>query len=122
MKLVASLFLVLSALVGGVAVAQEGPPVYFVLFHSPGSSWQEGTSFREQPGVREHVAYMAGFEQEGVLVMGGPFLDDSGGMMVMQAESLEVAQTLAEADPAVQSNLLNVEVKPWMVVMRQPAD
>ncbi len=52
-----------------------------------------------------------------VIVIGGPFLDDSGGMMVSRAASLEAAQKLANDDPAVVGALLNVNVKPWMVPM-----
>ena len=66
----------------------------------------------------EHVQYMAGFIQSKKLVIGGPFLDDSGGMMVMSAESREEAEKIAKADPSVQKGLLKVDVKPWMAAMR----
>lgn len=99
-------------------MSDQKPPVYFVLFHTPGEKWAANVSFREQPGVMEHVQYMAGFVQSNRLVMGGPFLDDSGGMMVMKAESLEEAERLAHADPSVQEGLLKVSVKPWMAAMR----
>lgn len=95
--------------------ADPGPPVYYVLFHSPGPQWNGDFSFREQPGIEAHVGYMAGLLERGLLVMGGPYLDDSGGMMVSRASSLEEAESLAREDPGVRSGLLRVEVKAWYV-------
>jgi uncharacterized protein YciI len=55
--------------------------------------------------------------ENGLIVMGGPFLDDSGGMMICREQDLEKAKVLAEQDPAVKSGLLKVSIKPWMVAM-----
>ena len=93
------------------------PAIFYALFHSPGLRWVEGVGFREQPGVAQHVRYMAEQLEAGRLVFGGPFLDDSGGMMVLRAENKDEAVSIAEADPAVQDGLLLVAVKPWMMAM-----
>lgn len=92
------------------------PQVYHVVFHAPGPNWQAGVGFREQPGVQAHVGYMADLLGRGALVLGGPFLDDSGGMCVLRLGAEEAAQ-VAASDPAVQSGLLVATVKPWMVPM-----
>lgn len=86
--------------------------------HSPGDNWVQGVSFREQPGVMEHVQYMASFIESRKLVIGGPFLDNTGGMMVMQADTQEEAERIANADPTVVNKLLKVTVKPWMAAMK----
>ena len=93
------------------------PQVYYAFFHTPGPGWAEGVGFREQRGVGEHVGYMAQQLEAGRLVFGGPFLDDSGGMMVLRAESEAEAVAIAEADPTVLNGLLLVSVKPWMMAM-----
>ncbi len=93
------------------------PAIFYSLFHTPGPRWVEGVGFREQPGVAEHVKYMAQQLQAGRLLLGGPFLDDSGGMMVLRAETQEEAVAIAEEDPTVANGLLRVEVKPWMMAM-----
>ena len=93
------------------------PPVYYAFFHTPGPRWAEGAGFREQPGVGAHVQYMAQQLEAGRLVFGGPFLDDSGGMMVLRADSQAEAVAIAEADPTVLDGLLRVAVKPWMMAM-----
>jgi len=103
----------------GSSVADEKPPTYFVLFHKPGPHWEEGKSFSDQPGIMEHVHYMAGFFARGELLMGGPFLDNSGGMMVFRTSTIEQAKTIAHEDPTVKAGLLSVNVKPWLAAFFQ---
>jgi uncharacterized protein YciI len=102
-----------------VAMADDSPPTYFVLFHHPGPKWDPGKGFQDQPGVIHHVHYMAGFFGRGELVMGGPFLDNSGGMMVFNVADIEAARAIAQADPEVKSGLLSVTVKPWMAAFHR---
>jgi uncharacterized protein YciI len=92
------------------------PPVFPVLFHSPGPKWDHSLSFQQQDGVMEHVKYMASFIESNKLVEGGPFLDNSGGMMVFNG-TLEEAEQIANEDPTVKSGLLKVIVRPWMCAM-----
>ena len=95
------------------------PPIRYVVFHRPGPRWQPGVDFREQDGVREHVQHYLRFHEQGKLELGGPFLlQDAGGMMVAtRAVSQEELETFAAADPAVQSGLLLYEIRPWLTAM-----
>ncbi len=92
-----------------------------IVIHSPGPKWRSGVDFREQPGVDEHVRHFAYLHEQGNLFMGGPFTDtDSGGMMVaVEGISREEMQDFAASDPAVQSGLLNFEVKTWYTAMKK---
>lgn len=96
-----------------------GPSPRFVVFHRPGSAWQAGVDFREQPGVMDHVGHYAGLHQQGKLAMGGPFLTETGGGMMIATEGVgaEELEAFAAADPAVLSGLLTYEVRPWLVAM-----
>jgi adhesin HecA-like repeat protein len=119
-KVLVSIMIVLSSLFAFASKPAEVrmPPVNFVVFHKPGPAWVAGVDFRQQPGVQAHVAHYAKLYEEGRLELGGPFLDNSGGMMVAaQGETLESITKFAEEDPAVRSGLLVFEVKPWMIVM-----
>jgi uncharacterized protein YciI len=89
-----------------------------VVFHRPGPKWNNDLGFREQDGIAEHVAYYRALHEAGKLELGGPYLDDSGGMMVVR-EGVNAAQLaeIAEADPAVVCGLLTIEVKEWFVAM-----
>ena len=75
--------------------------------------------FRQQEGVRDHVQHYLRFHEEGKLELGGPFLlQDAGGMMVAAKDvSQDELKSFAAADPAVQSGLLVFEIRPWLTVM-----
>ena len=95
------------------------PSIRYVVFHTPGPKWQTGVDFREQEGVREHVGHYLKFHEQGKLELGGPFLvQDAGGMMVAAKDvSKEELDAFAAADPAVVSGLLLYEVRPWLTAM-----
>ncbi len=116
-----TLFAILLMFVLAPAGAEEQgsrPKNIFVITHVPGEAWEEGVPFREQPLVMLHVEYMMGLLEKGSLVVGGPFLDDSGGMAVFRAEDLKEAHKLASEDPSVEAGLLTYRLKPWMIAMR----
>ncbi|MEA3199091.1 MAG: uncharacterized protein QOE90_519 [Thermoplasmata archaeon] len=91
-------------------------PVYHVVMHAPGPKWQEGTAFGDQPGIRGHVAHWMALLTEGALAHGGPFLDDSGGMMVARLDA-EQAEAFAAQDPAVKEGVLTYSIRPWLDAM-----
>jgi uncharacterized protein YciI len=94
-------------------------PVRYVVFHGPGPKWEPGIDFREQEGVGEHVQHYLKLHMQGKLELGGPFLlPDTGGMMVATKDvSREELEAFAAADPAVQSGLLEFEIRPWLTAM-----
>ena len=98
------------------------PSIRQVVFHRPGPKWQSGLDFREQDGVREHVEHYLKFHQQGKLELGGPFLvQDAGGMVVATKDvSRDELEAFAAADPAVQSGLLLYEIRPWLTAMEHP--
>ena len=107
-----SLLFSLSILLFGQSVVAE--TTWFVLMHTPGTNWDQNLSFFDQPGIEQHKTFMSDLLEAGDMVMGGPFLDSSGGMAILKVESIEDALVIAKRDPAVQSNILNVEVKQWV--------
>ncbi len=94
-------------------------PIRYVVFHRPGPKWQNDVGFREQDGVGEHVQHYLKLHEQGKLELGGPFLlQDAGGMMVATKDvSQEELEAFAVADPAVQAGLLIYEVRTWLTVM-----
>ncbi len=94
-------------------------PVRHVVFHRPGPKWKPGVDFRDQDGVGEHVQHYLKLHMQGKLELGGPFLlQDAGGMMVATKEvSRQELEAFAAEDPAVQSGLLVFEIRPWLTAM-----
>jgi uncharacterized protein YciI len=99
----------------------NAPATLFVIEHAPGPGWEAGTGFREQPGIEDHFAFMSSLHERGVLVIGGPLMDDVGdrpvGMAVVRVANEEEADTLAGQDQAVAKGLLTYRVRPWRVPM-----
>ena len=91
------------------------PPVYFVLFHSPGPNWNHDLSLADQLGIEQHRRYMNELKEDGKIILGGRYLDGEGSMTIFQTGTIEEAMLAANADPAVQAGLLHVAVKTWQV-------
>ncbi len=85
---------------------------YFCVLYRQGAEWIPRKPVREQP-LTEHLAYMRDLQNRGTLALGGPFKDDAGGMIVLEADSLRSAVEISEKDPAVQAKILSCEVHPW---------
>lgn len=89
----------------------------FVLLHEPGPDWKPGVPYPQQPGLEAHVAFIRRLAAVGQLLIGGPFEDEEGGgLLVIRAESLEQATTLANEDESI-GRLLQVTVRPWRIAM-----
>jgi len=92
-----------------------------VVVHAPGPRWKHGLPIFEQEGIQDHVAHFRQWLTQGKLAIGGPFLDEHGGGMMIPTEGLSEAEitAFANADPAVRSGLLRVAVRQWLVGMKQ---
>jgi uncharacterized protein YciI len=93
--------------------------VRHVVFHRPGPNWKLGVDFREQERVGEHVQHYLKLHMQGKLELGGPFLlQDAGGMMVAAKNvSREELEAFAAEDPAILSRLLVFEIRSWLTAM-----
>ena len=92
-------------------------PIYYVVFHSHGEQWIDSLPPLKQPGLEEHLQYLASLYESKQLIMSGPFLDNTGGMWIFKVNSKEEAEKIAHENPAVKNGLLNVKIKPWLVTM-----
>ena len=93
----------------------------FVIEHSAGPAWVDGTPYPEQPGIERHIAFMRSLDERGVLILGGPFTDLHAGapvgMALVRLGSQEEAEALASGDASVSAGLIRYRVRPWRVPM-----
>lgn len=68
--------------------------------------------------IRAHVAHLQRLDEQGRLVLCGPFADGEGGMVIVRAASLEEARSIAEADPFVASGAETCQVRQWALSNR----
>jgi uncharacterized protein YciI len=106
-----------------LGAAQEAAPpkakTTYLVVYRPGPSWLAGKPLAEQP-LREHGRYMVELYGKGTLKFAGPFLDDSGGAMVIEADGEAEAKALVAADPAVKGAIMVADVRPWRLVDWEP--
>ncbi len=87
----------------------------FIIHYARGPAWVEGKSVFEQP-LQEHLAYMNGLKAQKKLLLGGPFTDDTGGLIVVDAASAQEARSMADADPAVAAGVMVAAAHPWLLM------
>ncbi|MDM0033274.1 YciI family protein [Variovorax sp. J22P271] len=87
----------------------------FVIYYRRGTAWLDGRTVFEQP-LQDHLAYMKSLAAAGTLRLGGPFTDDCGGMVVIDAEGADEARAIMEADPAVRDRVMEAEAHPWKLL------
>jgi uncharacterized protein YciI len=93
----------------------------FVLFHRPGPKWEVGVGFPSQDGIMDHILFMRRMDEEGRLVLGGPFDDEAAGpadggpvgIAIIEADSLEEAKAIGNSDASVQAGLVVFKARPW---------
>lgn len=84
----------------------------FLVIYRPGSAWVPGKPVEEQ-GLADHFRYMLDLYEQGTLKQAGPFIDNSGGAMIVEAADAAAVQALLAIDPAVTGNKMIPEVRPW---------
>ena len=64
-----------------------------------------------------HRAYLTELKERGQLVASGPFEDDSGALIIYEAESAEAAERLIRGDPFHEAGVFaRWTIKPWKQV------
>jgi uncharacterized protein YciI len=66
-------------------------------------------TFWEQAAIEDHAGYMDRLAARGLVVLGGPFTDSSGGLLVLRRLDASEARRIAEDDPAVCAGVLTYE-------------
>ena len=107
-------------------VAVSAPWTWVALMHTPGPAAQEGTPIFQDPRFPDHVAFLRRMDEMGYLVAAGPFTDAGGaGMTVLRLPGAdrhdEAVRLATHEDSAVRSGLLQVEVRPWDVLLHSGA-
>ena len=91
---------------------------YYAILMKPGSRWDPKKSAREQAYWDEHASYMDAMFETGAVILGGPFADRSGSLVIVRADSAAAARELYRDDPWTLHDVLLVDdVKEWIVFL-----
>ncbi|MCE9533757.1 MAG: YciI family protein [Planctomycetes bacterium] len=68
-----------------------------------------------------HRQYLRTLLETGKLFASGPFTDDSGALIIYEAETAEQAEQILKGDPFHAAGIfLKWQIKPWKIVMGNP--
>lgn len=81
----------------------------------PGPTWLANQEAGRRNDMTRHVEYVTRMRAEGKLVLGGPFADGAGGLLVYRADSIEQARQFMDADPATVEKVFDYDMHPWSV-------
>jgi uncharacterized protein YciI len=66
----------------------------------------------------QHRQYLSSLKERGQLAASGPFLDDSGALIVYEAATRDEAEKLLQADPFNQNGIfVRYQLRPWNPVI-----
>lgn len=73
---------------------------------------------RRQEVRPSHREYQRGLLEQGKLVKAGPFADDSGALIIYEAQDISEAQTLLTNDPFAMNGIIEgAMINEWNVVI-----
>ena len=61
--------------------------------------------------INKHVEHLKRLDENGQLVLCGPFKDYDGGIIILKTESLEAAKMIAESDPFITEGFSTYELR-----------
>ncbi|EFH79562.1 YciI family protein [Ktedonobacter racemifer] len=91
----------------------------FVVIYTHGPAWQTGKTVSEQPFYREHGRYMKQFFMARKLLMGGAFVDNQGGLGILDVASEAQAREIVAHDPAVLERAFEPHLHLWHAYFNQ---
>jgi uncharacterized protein YciI len=88
----------------------------FVVISSAGPNRDPSKSTRQQPLWDEHAAFIDQLVAEGFILMGGPFVDEGGSMLIVTADDEGEVRKKLKNDPWMEHGILRLEsVKRWQI-------
>jgi uncharacterized protein len=91
---------------------------YYAAFLRPGSLWNPDKPVREQPFWDEHARFMDALFEQGLIILGGPFADRTGSLVIVAADSAAQVSEIYRSDPWTEKDVLVVDhVKEWIIFL-----
>ena len=64
-----------------------------------------------------HRTFSAGLQEQGTLLFSGPFNPRTGGMLVVQADSIDKAVAMFDDDPFKKLDIARYQIREWVPVV-----
>ncbi len=90
---------------------------FIYLIHPLRHEFFENPTLQEETAMDEHYEYLKKATLEGTVILAGPCLDDTFGLVVLSAESESAARIFMLNDPSVKNNVMMAELHPMKISM-----
>lgn len=99
----------------GLVAPPPGLQAFIYLTRPVRPGFFDGTTPAEDAVLSRHYEHLRRQTEAGVVMLAGPCLDQSFGIIVFTAASLQDAEAFVNRDPAVQANVMSAELHPFKV-------
>ena len=96
-------------------------PEYVYLIHPFRDGFYEQPTPEEETAMAEHFRYLEKATEKGIVLMAGPCLDDTFGLVIFRSESDDTARSFMFNDPSVKTSVMMAELHPMRVSLWSPA-
>jgi uncharacterized protein YciI len=93
-------------------------PEYIYLIHPFRDGFSELPTPEEDAIMEEHFQYLKQAADNGIVLLAGPCLDHTFGIVVFRASDDTSAQTFMFNDPSVKKNVMMAELHPMRISLR----
>jgi uncharacterized protein YciI len=93
-------------------------PEYIYLIHPYRHEFYDSPTPEEERVMEAHFEYLKQATEAGVVLLAGPCLDHTFGLIVFRAANEEAANAFMFADPSVKQNVMAAELHPMRVSLR----
>ncbi|MGB8213868.1 MAG: YciI family protein [Anaerolineales bacterium] len=90
---------------------------YIYLIHPFRDGFFEQPTPEEDAIMEEHFQYLKQATEAGVILLAGPCLDHTFGIVVFHAENDQAAHAFMFKDPSIQKNVMMAELHPLQISM-----
>ena len=90
-------------------------PNYIYLIHPMREEFFSNPTEEENTTMEKHFEYLKAGVRSGTVILAGPCLDDTFGLVVFEAVDELSANAFMMADPSVQSNVMMAELHPFRI-------
>jgi uncharacterized protein YciI len=91
---------------------------FIYLIHPYRHEFFENPTELEEASVEAHYEYLKEAADQGTVLLAGPCLDDTFGIVVFRAENEQDALDFMMNDPSVKSNVMMAELHPLKISLR----
>ena len=93
-------------------------PEYLYLIHPFRDGFFEEPTPEDNLIMEEHFQYLKQGASAGTVLLAGPCLDNTFGIVVFQADNDEAARSFMFKDPSVRKNVMMAELHPLRISVR----